>query len=122
MQIKPIIAAAGALACILLEWPAVAAGAPIPSGAAVNYVGQIATAGENFILQAMAEDDADAKTEATPEAMSEEQDITRTGKPAAGVSVHSTRPRIDRHRDARACLDAANNLAIIKCAEKYRYR
>ena len=122
MQIKPIIVAAGVLACILLEWPAVAAGVPIPSLAAVNYVGQIATSGENLILQAMAEDDSDAQTEATPEAMSEEQDTTETGKPAAGVSAHSTRPRINRHRDARACLDAGNNLAIIKCAEKYRYR
>jgi len=122
MQIKPIIAAAGAIACILLEWPAIAAGAPILSGATVNYVGEIASAGENFILQAMAEDDADAKTEAAPGATSEEQDITRTGEPDAGVSVRSTRPRIDRHRDARACLDAGNNLVIIKCAEKYRYR
>ena len=122
MQIKPIIAVAGAIACIVLEWPAIAAGAPIPSGAAVNYVGEIASAAENFILQAMAEDDADANSDAAPEAKSEEQDISETGKPAAVVSVRNTRPRIDRHRDARACLDAGNNLAIIKCAEKYRYR
>ena len=122
MQIKPIIAVAGAIACIALEWPAIAAGAPIPSGAAVNNVGEIASAAEHFVLQAMAEDDADANSDAAPEAKSEEQDISETGKPAAVVSVRNTRPRIDRHRDARACLDAGNNLAIIKCAEKYRYR
>ncbi len=122
MQIKTIIAAAGAIACILLEWPAIAAGAPNPSDAGVNYDGRIKTTGENFILQAMAEDEANATTEAAPETKSDEQDITKTGKPAAGVSLRTGRPRIDRHRDARACLNAGNNLAIIKCAEKYRYR
>ena len=112
MQIKPIVATAGAIACVLLEWTAIAADAPNPSGDAVNYGGRMARAGEIFILQAMAEDKADAKTD--------EQHMTKTGKPAATVSVRNTRPRSDRHKDARSCLNAGNNAAIIKCAQKYR--
>ena len=122
MQIKPINAAAGAVAFILLGWLSVAAAAPIPSGATVNHAGETTSAGEIFTLQAMAEDDAGAKTEAMPEAMSKEQDMSKAEKPVTSVSVRNTRPRVDRHRDARVCLDAGNNLAIHKCAEKYRYR
>jgi len=122
MQIKPIIAAAGAVAFIFLGWAAVTAAAPIPSGAAVNHVDEFASGGEIFTLQAMAEDEAEVKTETMPEAMSKEQDMSKTEKPVTSVSVRNTRPRVDRHRDARVCLDAGNNLAIIKCAEKYRYR
>lgn len=112
MQIRPIIATAGAIACMLLEWTAIAADAPNPSGDAVNYDSRMARAGEIFILQAMAEDKADAKIGA--------QHMTKTRKPAATVSVRNTRPRIDRHKDARPCLNAGNNAAIIKCAQKYR--
>ena len=87
MQIKPILAAVGAVACMSHEWTAVAADAPHPSG-------------ENSSLQAMADDKAGAKTE--------ERDM----KPAATVSVRNTRPRTDHHKDVRACLDAGKNEAI----------
>lgn len=86
MQIKSIIAAACALACLFLEATAIAADAPTPS---VN-------------------------------AASEQQDMTKAGKPAATVSIRNTRPHSERHKDARACLDAGKNQAIIKCANKYR--
>ena len=86
MQIKSIIAAAGALACLFLEGTAIAADAPTAS---VN-------------------------------AASEQQDMTKAGKPAATVSMRNTRPHTERHKDARACLDAGKNQAIIKCANKYR--
>jgi len=120
MQIKPIIAVAGAIACMFLEWTAIAAAAPNPPGDAVNYDSQTARSGETFILQAMAEDEADAKTEKDPEANAEEQHMAKTVKPVKTVSVRNTRPRIDRHKDARACLDAGKNEAVIKCANKYR--
>lgn len=120
MQIKPIIIVAGAIAWMFLEWTAIAAAAPNPPGDAVNYDGHTARAGETFILQAMAEDETDANTEVAPQAKSEEQDMMKTAKPVTTMSVRNTRPRIDRHKDARACLDAGNNEAVIKCANKYR--
>jgi len=46
--------------------------------------------------------------------------MAQPSKPDAPVAVRNTRPKTDRHRDARACLDAGNNAAIIKCANKYR--
>lgn len=120
MQIKPVIAAAGVIASMLLNLSAIAAGAPKPSGDAMNYDGQVASTGEIFILQAMAEDEADAKTGKALEAKAEEQRMQKSGKPAPTVSVRNTRPKTDHHKDARACLDARNNEAIIKCAGKYR--
>ena len=36
------------------------------------------------------------------------------------TSVRNTRPAKDQHKDARKCLDAGKNEAIIKCARKYR--
>lgn len=114
MQIKPILAAAGAIACMLLAWPALVA------AAASNDATQ-AAADEIFILQAATEDEPVEETEITPQPMSEGQEVTAEEKPAA-IPIRSGRPRVERHRDARACLDAGNNLAIIKCAEKYRYR
>ena len=119
MQIKPVIAAAGVIASMLLNFTAIAAGAPKPSGDAMNYDGQVASTGEIFILQAMAEDEADAKTGKALEAKAEEQRMQKSGKPAPTVSVRNTRPKTDHHKDARACLDAHNNEAIIKCAGKY---
>jgi len=91
MQIKPILAAAAAVTCMSLQWTAIAADVPNPSG-------------ENSSLQAMADDQAGGQHM----------------KPAATVSVRNTRPRTDGHKDVRACLDAGKNDAIIKCANKYR--
>jgi hypothetical protein len=114
MQIKQIYIAAGGLACMLLGWPAFLA-------AASNEGGQSA-AEEIYILQAQAEDEAVEETELVPpQPMSEEKEMAAEKKPVA-VPIRSSRPRVERHRDARACLDAGDNLAIIKCAEKYRYR
>lgn len=168
MKTKPIMAAAGAIACIILAWSPIAAGVPNAPGTAVNHDDQIATAGKHFILQAAAEDDdietieidagatAEDDTDETPEngtgqtaaddavettgidagAMAEDEANTQTGetpvtntgrlrmlptpKPAVTVQKRNTRPRTDHRADARACLDAGDNLAIIKCAEKYR--
>jgi hypothetical protein len=167
MKTKPIMAAAGAIACIILAWSPIAAGVPNAPGTAVNHDDQIATAGKHFILQAAAEDDdietieidagatAEDDTDETPEngtgqtaaddavettgidagAMAEDEANTQTGetsdtnamepqmatpKPVVTVQNRNTRLRTDPRADARACLDAGDNLAIIKCAEKYR--
>ena len=57
--------------------------------------------------------------ESTAFAASGEQNTTATKKPTTTVKVRNTRPAIDRHKDARACLDAKKNETIIKCANKY---
>ena len=98
MQIKPIFAAASLIACMLPEWTGTAAGAPNPPS--------------EMLIIAMTEDKADAKAG--------EQHMTETRKAATTVSVRNTRPKVDRHKDARACLDAKKNEAVIKCANKYR--
>ncbi|MBI3529013.1 MAG: hypothetical protein HY067_13720 [Betaproteobacteria bacterium] len=36
------------------------------------------------------------------------------------VLVRNTRPQVDRHKDARTCLKAGSNEAIIRCTRKYR--
>ena len=117
MQIKSIITAAGALARLMSGWAAVAANAPIASGAALNLDSRIARAGEIVTLAAMSEDKPEANT---GQALPPEQDMANTGKAPATTSIRNTRPKIDRHRDARACLNEANTKAIIKCANKYR--
>ena len=48
------------------------------------------------------------------------QDLLQILVNQATVSVRNTRPKMDLHKDARACLEAANNKAVIKCANKYR--
>ena len=122
MQIKPIIAAAGVIACILLQWPAIAAGAPNPSGAAMNYDHESEAVGDKFLSQATVEDESIPTTEIAPVAKPEAQTIPTTVAPVENVVIRGGRPRVERHRDARACLNAGNNVAIIKCAEKFRYR
>jgi hypothetical protein len=102
MQIKPIMSAAGTLACLILGWTAIAADTRNPSSVA------------------KAEEAPTAKTEPAPRVMPEEQPMTKMEKPAAATSIRNTRPKMDRHRDARVCLQAVNNKAIIKCANKYR--
>jgi hypothetical protein len=117
MSIKSILAAAVSIAFMIQGSTAVAA---TEDGS---------NAGEIFVLQAKAEDMSEAKTatktevksEDVPEAASEEaQPMTKTQKSVPSVAARNTRPRIDPHKDARACLDAGNNEAVIKCAEKYR--
>jgi hypothetical protein len=93
MQIKPIIAAAGVIALMLLGYPAVAAEAARQSGAAI---------------------------EQDPEARLGDQHAMKAGRPGTSVAVHNTRPRNDHHKDARKCLNAGNNAQISSCAHKYR--
>ena len=114
MQIKPIIAAAAALACLISASAAVAANA---SGAASNPDRRTAKAGEILMLAAMSEDKALAKP---GQAGPAERDMTNAGKAPATTSVRNTRPKFDRHKDARACLDKADVKSIIKCANRYR--
>jgi len=71
--------------------------------ATVTYGDRTATASEKFVLGPAAE---------KPEASSESQ-------PA--VAAAPERPAHPRnHADARSCLDATDNAAIMRCAEKYR--
>lgn len=92
MQIKPFIAAAGASACLLLIWPAFAQDTPAAT--------------------------AESQTGDTQSAMSEPAAAPMLEKQDA--PVRNSRPKFERHRDARACLEAGDNSAIIKCANKYR--
>ena len=97
MQIKSIVAAAVAAACMLTSM----------AGSA-----------------AMSEDKVNATTEKDPEARSSGEPMTaepmaQTSKSAL-QAIRNTRPKADRHRDARACLEAGKNEAIIRCANKYR--
>lgn len=115
MQIKSILAAAVAIVLMIQGWTAIAAQ-------------DSRNASEIFILQAKAGDmpetktegKAEVKSEDVPEATSDGQPMTKPQKQVTTVSVRNTRPRTDRHKDARACLDAGNNESIIRCAEKYR--
>lgn len=116
MQIKSILAAAVAIAFMIQGWTAIAA-------AQENR-----NASEIFIQQAIAADMPETKTEGNAEVKSEDvpgapsdgQPMTKPQKPVTTASVRNTRPQHDRHKDARACLDAGNNESIIRCAEKYR--
>lgn len=111
MQIKSILAAAVAIAFMIQGWTAIAA----QDGRNLSEI---------FILQAktgdMPETKTEVKSEDVPEATSDGQPMTKPQKPVTAVSVRNTRPRTDRHKDARVCLDAGNNERIIRCAEKYR--
>jgi hypothetical protein len=69
------------------------------------------------MLAAMSEDKPGEKT---GQADAAEQQMANTGTAPATKPVRNTRPKIDRHRDARACLDKADIKAVIKCANKYR--
>jgi hypothetical protein len=116
MQIKSILAAAVAIAFMIQGWTAVAA------------AHDSRNASEIFTLQARAADvpeekvepKAAVKSEGDPEAKSGGRSMTKPRKQVATVSVRNARPPTDRHKDARACLDAGKNEAIIRCAEKYR--
>jgi len=71
--------------------------------ATVTYGGRTATASEKFVLGPAA---------VKPEAASESQ-------PAVAVAAERS-PHPKNHADARSCLDATDNAAIMRCAEKYR--
>jgi len=119
MQIKSIAVAAGALACMVLAYSIFAAGARDVSGAASSD-DRTAMPGEMVRLAAMSEEKAGLKTGQASQGLPAQQDMANAEKPAAAVSVRNTRPKMDRHKDARACLEAANNKAVIKCANRYR--
>lgn len=103
MQIKSILAAAAAVTCTFLVWPAIAAD------------------GDKVTTPATTAQTDNAKSAEAPTAKPEEKAMKKTPKPAAAMRVRSGPAGTDR-RDARACLNQSNNPAIIKCAEKYRYR
>jgi hypothetical protein len=71
--------------------------------ATVTYGGRTASASEKFLLQAAAADQPEA---------------TKESPPAVATAAPPRRPR--SHADARTCLDAADNAAVMRCAEKYR--
>ena len=70
--------------------------------ATVTYGGRTATASEKFVLEPAAN---------KPEALGE------SPSPVA-AAPRPARPR--SHADARSCLDATDNAAVMRCAEKYR--
>jgi hypothetical protein len=114
MSIKPTIAAAGTVAWLLLYGPAFAedaADAPEmqSDGQAVETVDISATAAADEPAVAPA-----------PQPAPEPMDMAEPERPAASVILRTGAARGKGHRDARACLEAADNAAIIKCAEKYR--
>lgn len=108
MQIKSIPSTAVAFAFLLA------------SGAAIS-------AGDNIPKSTQANDNFEAKTAGKPEVRSRDvvdaapdgQSSTRVTKPTRTVSVRNTRPQADGHKDARACLKAGTNEAVIRCARKY---
>jgi hypothetical protein len=137
MQIKSIIATVGAFACMLPVYATIAADAPNASGAGLNGEHYAAQSSEIFMAAAMSEENAGMKTgpaqtadpeqapatakmEPAPQTIPAQQNMSNAEQSAATVSIRSTRPKVDRHRDARACLDLGDNKAIIKCANKYR--
>jgi hypothetical protein len=75
-------------------------------------------------IAAMSEDKVNATAEKDPEAKSSGEAMTAeptaSSKPQAPLAVRNMRPKADRHKDARVCLEAGKNEAIIKCANKYR--
>jgi hypothetical protein len=99
MQIKPILAAAVAAAFM----------ASASAAFAADEAPEMKT-----------ETKAEVKSEDVVEGKTEEQPLQKARKVDTTVSVRSTRPQNEPHKDARACLDAGNNEAVIKCAEKYR--
>jgi len=72
--------------------------------ATVSYGGRTVTASEKFVLQSATADKPEATEESQPA--------------VAATSTPHARPKA--HADARACLDAADNAAVMRCAEKYR--
>ncbi len=72
--------------------------------ATVTYGGRTASASEKFVLQSGTAD----KPEATNES------------PSAVAAAATPHRRSRGHADARTCLDAADNAAVMRCAEKYR--
>jgi hypothetical protein len=103
MQIKSVITAAVAVTCLFSMSPAIAA------------------LGEQFIFQETLPITDSAKNAEESKSRPEEPAMMKIAHTTAAVRVRVGQSR-GNHRDARACLNKASNPAIIKCAEKYRYR
>jgi len=103
MQIKSIITAAVAVTCIF------------------SMSAAIAARDEHFTFQETIPKTDNAKSAEEPKTKPEELAMTKIAQTTVAVRVRVGRSR-GNHRDARACLNKASNPAIIKCAEKYRYR
>lgn len=111
MQIKSLLTAAVAVAWI------------VPGYFANAAIEHEQDAGAIFALQAATAENPEAKPAEMNAPETEQEAKTGTEKQAAvqtAMPVRSTRPRNYSHKDARACLDAGDNAAIIRCAEKYR--
>ena len=72
--------------------------------ATVTYGGRSASASEKFVLQA---------------GLADKNRATNKSRPAV-ASAARPHGRSKGHRDARTCLKAGDNAAVIRCAEKYR--
>ena len=103
MQIKSIITAAVAVTCLFSMSPAIAAH------------------GEQFFFQETIQETDNAKNAEEPKTKPEELAMKKIAQTTVAVRVRVGQSR-GNHRDARACLNKGSNPAIIKCAEKYRYR
>ncbi len=118
MSSKPILAAAVAglsfSGCLLFAADSFAA-AP-QSGA------RLSAGAEQFVFQSLAQDAGAAPRMEPLPTQATDVDVQPPEPPRANVRLRAGRPATERHADARACLDKGDNLAIIKCAEKYRYR
>jgi len=103
MPIQSVITAAVSVICILSISPAIAAN------------------DEQFTVQETTPKTDNAKNAEELKTRPEELAMKKMAQPTAAVRVRGGQSR-GNHRDARACLSKASNTAIIKCAEKYRYR
>ena len=109
MQIRSMPAAAVACAFLL------AGGAAF---AAEQDKSKSTKADENF--EAKTAGKAEVRSRDVADAAPEAQSTMKATKPMRTVTVRNTRPPGDRHKDARACLNAGTNEAIIRCSRKYR--
>ncbi len=74
-------------------------------------------ADENFEAKTAAK--AEVRSRDVADAAPQAESSMKTTKPTRTISVRNTRPQVDGHRDARACLKAGNSEAIIRCSQKY---
>jgi hypothetical protein len=119
MPIKPIIAAASTVAWLLLSGPVFAEDAPDASE--MQSDGQSVETVETVDISATAAASADEPAAApAPQPAPQAMDMADPERPAAKVILRTGAARGKGQRDARACLEATDNAAIIKCAEKYR--
>ena len=72
---------------------------------------------ENFEAKTAAK--AEVRSRDVADAAPKAESSRKTAKPTRTTSVRNTRPQVDGHKDARACLKAGSSEAIIRCSQKY---